>query len=75
MIKQNLSQKMLLKLSPQQIQLMKLFQIPTASLEQRIQQELEENPALEELKLLDLNSLTPLEALNKLSDFKKKLDS
>ena len=53
MIKQNLSQKMLLKLSPQQIQLMKLFQIPTASLEQRIQQELEENPALEEGEMYD----------------------
>ena len=36
------------KLSPQQIQLMKLLQIPTATLEQRIQEELEANPALEE---------------------------
>ncbi len=41
-------QKMLQKLSPQQIQLMKLLQIPTASLEQRIKEELEANPALEE---------------------------
>ncbi|HRO08240.1 MAG TPA: RNA polymerase factor sigma-54 [Saprospiraceae bacterium] len=48
MIKQTLSQKMLQKLSPQQIQLMKLFQIPTANLEERIQEELEINPALEE---------------------------
>lgn len=48
MLKQNLSQKMLQKLSPQQIQLMKLLQIPTASLEQRIKEELEANPALEE---------------------------
>ena len=47
MQKQNLSQKMLQKLSPQQIQLMKLLQIPTALLDQRIQEELEENPALE----------------------------
>jgi len=39
---------MLQKLSPQQIQLMKLLQIPTASLEQRIKEELESNPALEE---------------------------
>jgi len=39
---------MLQKLSPQQIQLMKLLQIPTASLEQRIKEELESNPALDE---------------------------
>lgn len=47
-LKQQLSQKMLQKLSPQQIQLMKLLQIPTATLEQRIKEELEANPALEE---------------------------
>lgn len=47
-MKQTLSQKMLQKLSPQQIQLMKLLQIPTAILEQRIKEELEANPALEE---------------------------
>lgn len=48
MIKQTLSQKMIQKLSPQQIQLMKLLQIPTANLDERIQEELEVNPALEE---------------------------
>lgn len=48
MLRQSLSQKMLQKLSPQQIQLMKLLQVPTATLEQRIKEELEENPALEE---------------------------
>ena len=48
MLKQSLSQKMLQKLSPQQIQLMKLLQIPTATLDQRIKEELEANPALEE---------------------------
>ncbi|HHB77703.1 MAG TPA: RNA polymerase sigma-54 factor [Saprospiraceae bacterium] len=48
MLRQNLSQKLLQKLSPQQIQLMKLLQIPTATLEQRIQEELEANPALDE---------------------------
>ncbi len=48
MLKQNLGQKMLQKLSPQQIQLMKLLQIPTSTLEQRIQEELESNPALDE---------------------------
>lgn len=48
MIRQSLSQKMMQKLSPQQIQLMKLLQIPTATLEQRIKEELEANPALDE---------------------------
>ena len=48
MLKQSLSQKMLQKLSPQQIQLMKLLQIPSTSLEERIKEELESNPALEE---------------------------
>ena len=48
MLKQNLSQKMMQKLSPQQIQLMKLLQIPTATLDQRIKEELESNPALDE---------------------------
>ncbi|MCI5080408.1 MAG: RNA polymerase factor sigma-54 [Saprospiraceae bacterium] len=48
MLKQSLSQKMLQKLSPQQIQLMKLLQIPTVNLEQRIKEELEANPALDE---------------------------
>ncbi|MFM2388217.1 MAG: hypothetical protein RL660_2974 [Bacteroidota bacterium] len=40
-------QKLLLKLSPQQIQLLKLIQVPTAQLEERIKEEVEENPALE----------------------------
>ncbi|MFT4667101.1 MAG: RNA polymerase sigma-54 factor, partial [Patescibacteria group bacterium] len=48
MLKQNLSHRLLQKLSPQQIQLMKLLQIPTATLEQRVKEELEANPALEE---------------------------
>ena len=46
-LQQGLQQKLLQKLSPQQIQLMKLLQIPTAQLEERIKEELEENPALE----------------------------
>ena len=45
---QGLYQKQLQKLSPQQIQLMKLLQVPTGQLEQRIKEEIEENPALEE---------------------------
>lgn len=44
---QRLQLKLQQKLSPQQIQLMKLLQIPTANLETRIKEELEENPALE----------------------------
>lgn len=47
-LKLNQSQKQLQKLSPQQIQLMKLLQVPTATLDQRIKEELEVNPALEE---------------------------
>lgn len=48
MLKQSLQHKLLQKLSPQQIQLMKLLQVPTVELEQRIKEELEANPALEE---------------------------
>ncbi len=47
MLKQHLQFKLSQKLSPQQIQLMKLIQLPTQAFEQRIKQELEENPALE----------------------------
>lgn len=48
MLKQKLQQKLLQKLSPQQIQMIKLLEIPTMQMEQRIKKELEENPALEE---------------------------
>lgn len=47
-IKQTLSQKLLQKLSPQQIQFIKLLQLNTLNFEQRVQEELIENPALEE---------------------------
>ena len=47
MLKQQLHLKLSQKLSPQQIQLMKLIQLPTQQFEQRILQEMEENPALE----------------------------
>jgi len=46
-LSQSLQQKQLLKLLPQQIQLMKLLQVPTAFLEEKIKEEIEENPALE----------------------------
>lgn len=48
MLHQSLQQKLQQKLSPQQIQLMKLLQVPTLELEQRIKDEIEDNPALEE---------------------------
>ncbi len=50
MLKQTLQQRLQQKLSPQQIQLMKLLEVPTIELEQRIKEELEANPALDEGK-------------------------
>ena len=47
MFKQTLSQKLSQKLSPQQIQLMKLIQLPTIAFEQRVLDEIDENPALD----------------------------
>ena len=47
MLRQQLNFKLSQKLSPQQIQLMKLIQLPTQAFEQRISQEMNENPALE----------------------------
>ncbi len=55
MLRQNLQQKLLQKLSPQQIQFIKLLQVPTVALDTRIKEELEENPALEDLSLANLN--------------------
>ncbi len=48
MISHSLLQRLQQKLSPQQIQLMKLLQLPTFALEQRIKDEIEKNPTLEE---------------------------
>ncbi|MFT4684014.1 MAG: RNA polymerase sigma-54 factor [Urechidicola sp.] len=47
MLRQHLHYKLSQKLSPQQIQLMKLIQLPTQAFEQKLKQEIEENPALE----------------------------
>ena len=47
MLNQKLQLKLSQKLSPQQIQLMKLIQLTTAEFEQKITNEIEENPALE----------------------------
>ncbi len=48
MLKQELNLKLQQKLSPQQIQLMKLVQLPTVAFEQRVKEEMEENPALDD---------------------------
>ncbi len=48
MLKQSLQQKLQQKLSPQQIQLMKMIQLPAIALEQRVKEEMEVNPVLEE---------------------------
>ena len=48
MLKQSLQQKLLQKLSPLQIQTIKLLELPIMELDQRIKKELEENPVLEE---------------------------
>lgn len=50
MLKQQLQQKLQQKLSPQQIQLIRLLELPAIELEERIKHELEDNPALEEGK-------------------------
>ncbi|PVH25155.1 RNA polymerase factor sigma-54 [Sphingobacterium corticibacter] len=55
MLKQTLQQKLLQKLSPQQIQFIKLLQVPTVSLDARIKEELEENPALEDGSLTNMS--------------------
>ena len=47
-LRQSQHLKLLQQLSPQQIQVMKLLQLPTVVLEQKIKEELELNPALEE---------------------------
>ena len=75
-LRQSLQQKLLQKLSPQQIQLMKLLQVPTVELEQRIKQEIEENPALSEggqeaenLENDEYSDLDDSEKDNSLDDF------
>ena len=55
MLRQKLQQKLLQKLSPQQIQMIKLLEIPSMQLEQRIKAEIEENPALEEGALEEIH--------------------
>ncbi|GIM58101.1 RNA polymerase factor sigma-54 [Capnocytophaga canimorsus] len=69
MLKQNLQLKLSQKLSPQQIQLMKLVQLPTLAFEQRVKQELEENPALETGKEESLYDEFADEFDNSIDDF------
>lgn len=75
MLNQRLQQKLLQKLSPQQILLMKLLQIPSVALEQRIKQEVEENPALddgnstEEIDSEELSSAEDSDADNDSEEF------
>jgi len=57
MLKQHLQLKLSQKLSPQQIQLMKLIQLPTQAFEQRLKEEMIENPALESGKEDELDSI------------------
>lgn len=67
MLKQHLQQKLLQKLSPQQIQFIKLLQVPTMNLDSRIKEELEDNPALEDVSLANMNE-APEEYPDKDSD-------
>ena len=55
-INQKLVPKLTQKLSPQQIQMIKLLELPTLQLEQRVRQEIEENPVLEEEKTTEENT-------------------
>ncbi len=76
MIKQTTSLRQTQKLSPQQIQLMKLIQIPTATLDQRIKEELEANPALDEGEELEneIGGESSLSEENEFADERKDED-
>ena len=69
MLKQNLQIKLSQKLSPQQIQLMKMIQLSTLELEQKIESEIAENPALESGKEISNNEVyeTELNETEKIS--------
>jgi RNA polymerase sigma-54 factor len=73
MLKQHLQQKLLQKLSPQQIQFIKLLQVPTVALDTRIKEELEENPALEDSSLISLDE--PKGEYDDLNDEREDFDS
>ena len=72
MLKQNLKLKLSQKLSPQQIQLMKLIQLSTLDLEQKIQNEIGENPALEKgIENQNTDSLDDLYENSEIKDSKE----
>jgi len=73
MLHQHLTQKQHLKILPQQIQLLNLFHLNTLELEQRIQQEIEENPLLEEVPAEDdiLSEKYNREALQDYKDYEE----
>ncbi|WAC40342.1 RNA polymerase factor sigma-54 [Pedobacter sp. SL55] len=73
MLKQHLQQKLLQKLSPQQIQFIKLLQVPTVALDTRIKEELEDNPALEDSSLISLEE--PKGEYDDLQDDRDDFDS
>lgn len=78
-MRQSLQQKLMQKLSPQQIQLMKLLQLPTVALEARIEEEIEANPALDEGKESESddtadNQLDGQEDYAELSESEKEFD-
>src|ERR1044072_1782629 len=73
MLKQHLQQKLLQKLSPQQIQFIKLLQVPTVALDTRIKEELEENPALEDPSLMTAEE--PKNKYDDLNDEREDYDS
>lgn len=76
-MKQSFNLKLQQKLSPQQIQLMKLLQLPTVALEQRIKEEMESNPALDEGKEEDDELDTEQEddfGRDEISDAEKEFD-
>lgn len=73
MLKQRLQQKLLQKLSPQQIQFIKLLQVPTVSLDARIKEELENNPALEDSSLASAAELKEDDYTDR--DFEERVES
>lgn len=74
MLKNQLQLKLQQKLSPQQIQLMKLLQVPTAELEQRIKDEIQENPALEEGSDQDEEETSDTEAESEENESEEEFD-
>lgn len=71
MIHQHLTQKQQVRILPQQIQLLNLFHLNTLELEHRIEQEIEENPLLEELKNEDALGKDSKEAVQDFADWEE----